>query len=164
MAARADALGFALADLTVASICAVKGDYERGAAPFARAFAVLGTKFSIAQLETIYRGTQMDGANHSAALQVLGTRPDDQYVPSLLLILGEPERSFVEFERSSTGLSDAYLNFLWYPNAWARKARQSPAFQGFAKRMGLVDYWKENRWPDLCSPKPENGPDAFSCR
>ena len=62
------------------------------------------------------------------------------------------------------GLSDAYLNFLWYPDAWSRKARQSPAFQGFAKRIGLVDYWKKNRWPDLCSPTPENGPDAFTCR
>jgi hypothetical protein len=41
---------------------------------------------------------------------------------------------------------------------------QSPAFQGFAKRIGLVDYWKKNRWPDLCSPTPENGPDTFTCR
>jgi hypothetical protein len=79
-------------------------------------------------------------------------------------MLGEPERSFAEYEQSATGLSDAYLNFLWQPDAWSRKARQSPAFQGFAKRIGLVDYWKQNRWPDLCSPMPEKGPDSFTCR
>ena len=164
MAQRADALGFALGDLTLASISAMKGDYERGAALFGRGFAALGTTFTTAQLETIYRGTQLDGANHTAALQVLATRPDDQYVPTLLLMLGEPERSFAEFERSSTGLSDAYLNFLWYPEAWGQKARQSPAFQTFAKRIGLVDYWKQNRWPDLCQPAPDKGPDAFTCQ
>jgi hypothetical protein len=115
-------------------------------------------------LETIYRGAYMGEAQHAAAMQVIAARPDDQYVSSMLLRLGEPARSFEDFEHSSTGLSDAYLNFLWYPDAWARKARQSPAFQGFAKRIGLVDYWKKNHWPDLCSPTPENGPDAFTCR
>ena len=82
----------------------------------------------------------------------------------MLLMLGEPEHSFAIFERDGVGLSDAYYNFLWEPEAWSRKARQHPAFQEFAKRMGLVDYWKHNRWPDLCSPTPENGPDAFTCR
>jgi hypothetical protein len=28
----------------------------------------------------------------------------------------------------------------------------------------LVDYWKQNRWPDLCQPTPERGPDAFTCQ
>ena len=65
-------------------------------------------------------------------------------------MLGEPERSFVESEQSATGLSDAYLNFLWQPDAWSRKARQSPAFR-LAQRLGLVDYWKKNRWPNLCA-------------
>lgn len=164
MARRTDALGFPLADLTFASLYQMSGDYERGAGPFGRSLGALGTKFTAAQLETIYRGIPMSGANHAPALQVLASRPNDQYVPGLLLFLGEPERSFAEFERSSTGLSDAYLDFLWYPNGWARKARQSAAFQGFAKRIGLVDYWKQNRWPDLCQPTPDKGPDAFTCK
>jgi hypothetical protein len=79
-------------------------------------------------------------------------------------MLGEPERSFGDYEQSATGLSDTYLNFLWQPDAWSRKARQSAEFQGFAKRIGLVDYWNQNRWPDLCSPTSENGPDSFTCR
>ena len=47
---------------------------------------------------------------------------------TLVLALDHGERG------SSTGLSDAYLNVLGQPDAWSRKARQSPAFQGFAKR------------------------------
>jgi tetratricopeptide (TPR) repeat protein len=163
-ARRAEALGLPLGGLTLSSISAQQGDYDRGGKEMARALATMGTTFTSAQLETIYRGAYMGEAERAAGLQVVAARPDDQYVSSMLLKLGEPARSFEDFERSSTGLSDAYLNFLWYPDAWARKARQSPAFQGFAKRIGLVDYWKQNRWPDLCSPAPEKGPDAFTCR
>jgi TolB-like protein/Flp pilus assembly protein TadD len=166
MAKRCEALGLPTGGLTLSYIAAAKGDYERGAPhyAYARAILALGTKFTPAQLETIYRGAYMGEAERAAALQVIATRPNDQYVSGMLLMLGETERSFAEFEHSATGLSDAYLNFLWYPDPWSRKARQSPAFQGFAKRIGLVDYWKKNRWPDQCSATPENGPDAFSCR
>lgn len=163
-ARRAVALGLPLGDLTLAHVSALQGDHDRGAEQMARALVAMGTTFTSAQLETIYRGAYMGEAQRDAAMQVIAARPDDQYVSSMLLRLGEPARSFDDFEHSSTGLSDAYLNFLWYPDAWARKARQSPAFQCFAKRIGLVDYWKRNRWPDLCSPTPENGPDAFTCR
>jgi len=163
-AKRAEALGLPLGGLTLSHISALHGDYDHGAEQMARALVAMGTTFTSTQLETIYRGAYMGEAQHAAAMQVIAARPDDQYVSSMLLRLGEPARSFEDFEHSSTGLSDAYLNFLWYPDAWARKARQSPAFQGFAKRIGLVDYWKKNHWPDLCSPTPENGPDAFTCR
>ncbi|PZR74621.1 MAG: hypothetical protein DLM73_07520 [Chthoniobacterales bacterium] len=163
-AERAQALGLPLGGLTLSQISALHGDYDRGAEQLARALATMGTTFTSAQLETIYRGAYMSEAERAAALQVIAERPDDQYVSSMLLRVGEPARSFEDFEHSSTGLSDAYLNFLWCPDAWSRKARQSPAFQGFAKRIGLVDYWKKNRWPDLCSPTPEHGSDAFTCR
>jgi len=162
MAQRAEALGLPLGGFTLAFISAMQGDYDRGAPQYARAMQALGTKFTSAELETIYRGASMVEAERAAGLRVIATRPDDQYVPVLHLLLGEPERSFAEFEHSSTSLP--YLNFLWYPDAWSRKARQSPAFQGFAKRIGLLDYWKKNRWPDLCSPTPEDGPDSFTCR
>ncbi len=163
-AKRTEALGLPLGGLTLSHISARQGDYDRGAEQMARALATMGTTFTSAQLGTIYRGAYMGEAQRAKALQVIAARPDDQYVSSMLLRLSEPARSFEDFEHSSTGLSDAYLNFLWHPDAWSRKARQSPAFQGFAKRIGLVDYWKQNRWPDLCQPAPEKGPDAFTCR
>ena len=164
LAMRANALGFLLGGGTLASIFATKGDFDQGAKEFARGFGAIGAKFSSTQLQTIYRGMYLGATEHAAALAVIATHKNEQYVPTFLLMLGDPERSFVEFEQSATGLSDAYLNFLWQPDAWSRKARQSPAFQGFAKRIGMVDYWKQNRWPDLCSPTPESGPDAFTCQ
>jgi len=72
--------------------------------------------------------------------------------------------SFVAFENGKSGLSDAYLNWLWQPEAFSQKARRDPAFEGFAKRIGMVDYWKQYGWPDLCKPAPEQGPDAFVCQ
>ena len=161
---RAIALGFSLGGGTLSSIFAMKGDFDQGAKEFARGFGAIGAKFSSTELQTIYRGMYLGASEHAAALKVIATHKNEQYVPTFLLMLGEPERSFAEYEQSATGLSDAYLNFLWLPDAWSRKARQSPAFQDFAKRIGLVDYWKQNRWPDLCSPTPEGGPDSFTCR
>jgi hypothetical protein len=164
LARRAIALGFTAGGNTLAFIAAADGYSKQGAIDFVRGYQALGAKLSAAELETIYRGMSQDGTTRAGALQVIAAHPDEQYRPTLLIPLGEPERSFAEFEASSTGLSDAYLNLLWQPSAWSRKARQSAAFQGFAKRIGMVDYWKQNRWPDQCSPTPENGPDAFTCR
>jgi tetratricopeptide (TPR) repeat protein len=119
--------------------------------------------FSQPDLETIFRGVVQGGAYRPAALKILESNPKDDWAPTLLLELGESSRSFDEFENGKTGLSDAYLNWLWQPEAWSKKARQDPAFQGFAKRMGMVDYWKKFGWPDLCKPAPAQGPDAFTC-
>lgn len=83
---------------------------------------------------------------------------------ALLLLLAEPEQSFARSKEGRSSLSGAYLNWLWQPHDYARKARQHPVFQSFAKRIGLVDYWKQNRWPDLCQPAPERGPDPFTCQ
>ena len=163
-AQRAEALGFPLGGLTLSGISAQHGDHDRGAKELARAYVAMGTTFTADELETLYRGEYLGPSERNAALEVIATRAGDQYAASLLLRLAEPARSFEEFEHSSTGLSDAYLNFLWYPDAWSRKARQSPAFQGFAKRIGLVDYWKKNRWPDLCRPTSEEGSDSFTCQ
>jgi TolB-like protein/tetratricopeptide (TPR) repeat protein len=164
LARRAIALGFRGAGSTLSFLAASKGDYERGASEFARGFLTLGAKFSSEDLETIYRGMYLGETAHAAALQVIAKHPDEQWVPTLLMMLGEPDRSFAQYERSSTGLSDGYLNFLWQPDTWSRKARQSQAFQGFAKRSGMVDYWKQNRWPDQSQPASDKGPDAFTCK
>jgi TolB-like protein len=164
LAKRAIALGFPGGYLTLAWIAAKNADYDQGAPNFARGLLGLGAKFSSDELQTIYRGIYLGETEHAAALNVIAARPNDQYVPTLLIILGESERAIAAFETSTTGLSDAYLDFFWQPEAWSRKARQSAAFQGFAKRTGMLDYWKKNGWPDLCSPTPEAGADAFTCQ
>jgi TolB-like protein/Flp pilus assembly protein TadD len=142
---------------------AAHGDMAASAREFANSTSQMGTKISRADLQTIYRGTY-DAGQRPVALKVLGGQLDDDWAPTMLLQLGEPARSFDLFEHGHSGLSDAYLNWLWQPEAWSRKARQNPAFQGFAQRIGMVAYWKQFGWPDVCKPAPDKGPDAFVCR
>ena len=47
---------------------------------------------------------------------------------------------------------------IWYPVM--KEVRQLPRFKEFVKEIGLVDYWKEYGWPDLCRPV---GDDDFVC-
>jgi TolB-like protein len=164
LAQRVDALGSPLAGMILYEVAAKQGDHERGAEEFARGFGAFRTGLSKEDLAAIYRGICTDEPARQTALAVLARHPSDEFSGTLLILLGEPEQSFTRFEQSGTGLSDGYLNWLWWPHDYARKVRQHPAFQGFAKRIGLVDYWKHNRWPDLCQPAPERGPDAFTCQ
>lgn len=153
-----------LAGMVLSSAAAKEGDHVRGAEEFSRGFGVFQTGFSKDEFVAIYRGIFGDETARKAALAVVARHPKDQMTGAFLLMLGEPEQSFANFEASSSGLSDGYLNWLWLREDYSRKARQHPAFQGFAKRIGLVDYWKKNRWPDLCQPTPERGSDAFTCQ
>jgi TolB-like protein len=164
LAKRVDVLGSPLAGMLLCEIAARDGDHDRGAEEFARGYGAFRTGFSKEDLFAMYRGIHQDETARKAALAVVARRPNDELAGALLLRLGEPEQSFARFEEGKTGLSDGYLNWLWWPHDYTRKARQHPAFQSFAKRIGLVDYWKQNRWPDLCQPAPERGPDAFTCQ
>src|SRR5438128_146898 len=164
LATRVDAWRGPLAGMILCQVAAKDGDHERGAEEFARGFGAFRTEFSKEDFATIYRGVYRDEAARKAALAVVARHPNDEMAGTMLLMLGEPEQSFALFERSSSGLSDGYLNWLWLPQDFARKARQHPAFQDFANRIGLVDYWKQNRWPDVCHPAPDRGPDAFTCQ
>ena len=143
---------------------AAHGDMAGSAREFADSTSQMGTKIPSADLQAIYRGTYGDVAQRQAALKALDAHLEDEWTPTMLLQLGEPARSFALYEHGRSGLSDAYLNWLWQPEAWSLKARRDPAFQGFAKRIGMVGYWKQYGWPDLCKPAPTTGPDAFICQ
>ena len=164
LANRTESLGSPLAGLLLCEFASRKGDHDRAAKEFSRGFSAFRTGFSKEDLGAIYRGVYGNETARKAALAVVARNPHDQYAGTLLLMLGEPEQSFASFERDGLGVSDAYLNFLWLPTGYSRKGRQHPAFQSFAKGIGLVDYWKQNRWPDLCQPAPERGPDSFTCQ
>lgn len=143
---------------------AADGDMQAAARQFAKSESQMGSKIPPTALEVIFRGSYGDAAQHQAALNIVKVYIHDDWAPTMLLQIGESARSLDLYEYGGSGLSDAYLNWLWQPEAWSRKARQDPAFQGFAKRIGLLAYWKANQWPDLCQPAPERGPDAFTCR
>ena len=164
LAQRVDTMGSPLAGAILFAIAARQGNHSRGAEEFARGFGAFRTGLSKEDLAAIYRGIYTDEPARQTALAVLARHPSDEFAGTFLILLGEPEQSLAWFERSGTGLSDGYLNWLWWPHAYARRVRQHSAFQSFAKRIGLVDYWKQNRWPDICQPAPERGPDAFTCK
>ena len=142
---------------------AAHGDVQASARDFANSTSEMGTKISRADLQEIYRGTYGDAAQRQAAWRIVATHADDNWAPTMLLQLGAPARSFDLYEHGHSGLSDAYLNWLWQPEPWSRKARRDPAFQGFAQRLGMLAYWKQYGWPDLCKPTPAPGTQAFVC-
>jgi hypothetical protein len=70
---------------------------------------------------------------------------------------GDPEFALNAMERA-VSLEATPLNFIWAPVL--QEVRQLPRFKEFIKEIGLVDYWKEFGWPDLCRPV---GDDDFVC-
>lgn len=40
---------------------------------------------------------------------------------------------------------------VWFPTA--ASVRRDPRFVEFVRAIGLVDFWRENGWPDLCRPE-----------
>jgi len=143
---------------------AAHGDMAGSARDFVASTSQMGTKIPVADLQAIYRGTYGDAAQHQTALKALDVHLGDDWAPTMLLQLGEPARSFDLFEHGHSGLSDGYFNWLWQPEPWSRKARTDPAFQGFAQRIGMMDYWKRYGWPDLCKPAASGGADTFVCQ
>jgi TolB-like protein len=143
---------------------AAHGDMPASARDFASSTSKMGTKISPADLQEIYRGTYGDAAQRRAALKIVAVHADDEWAPTMLLQLGAPARSFDLYEHGHSGLSDAYLNWLWQPEPWSRKARRDPAFQGFTQRIGMVAYWKHYGWPDLCRPAATRDAQAFVCQ
>ena len=141
---------------------AAHGDMAGSARDFASSTSKMGTKISPADLQAIYLGTYGNAAQRQTALKTLDAHLDDDWAPTMLLQLGEPARSFDLYEHGHSGLSDGYLNWLWQPEPWSRKARQSAPFQAFAQHIGMVAYWKRYGWPDLCKPAP--GPGGFTCQ
>ncbi|TAN01581.1 MAG: hypothetical protein EPN40_02435, partial [Rhodanobacteraceae bacterium] len=106
---------------------AARGDMAGSAREFANSTSWMGTKISLVDLQTIYRGTFGGAAQRQAALKTLAAHLDDDWAPTMLLQLGESARSFDLFEHGHSGLSDGYFNWLWQPESWSRKARQDPA-------------------------------------
>src|SRR5690348_1670322 len=135
---------------------AAHGDLAGSARQFADSTSKMGTRISPADLQVIYRGTYGNVAQRRAALKIIAAHTDDDWAPTMLLQLGEPTRSFDLYEHGHSGLSDAYLNWLWQPEPWSRKARQEPSFRGFARSIGMLAYWERYGWPDLCKPAHGN--------
>lgn len=66
--------------------------------------------------------------------------------------VGAQDRMLESAERGlQIGNTGSSLVAIWSP-LWA-PARQTPRFKTLMREVGLVDYWRENGWPDLCRPQ-----------
>lgn len=68
-----------------------------------------------------------------------------------LFDLDEPDPVFDAME-DMLDLGMGYFNFwrMWEPQL--KHLRNHPRFHAIAARSGLLDYWQEVAWPDLCHP------------
>ena len=69
----------------------------------------------------------------------------------------DPEFAIEAMEKG-VRVHGASMTFSWWPVM--KEVRQLPRFKEFVREIGLVDYWKEYGWPDLCRPV---GDDDFVC-
>jgi TolB-like protein/predicted Zn-dependent protease len=70
---------------------------------------------------------------------------------------GDHEFALEALEKG-TKISGGIIWVCWFPVF--QDVRQLPRFKEFMREIGLVDYWKEYSWPDLCRPV---GDDDFVC-
>jgi len=57
-----------------------------------------------------------------------------------------------------TGGQGNLFGYLWHPSY--APVRKTDRFKAFLRNAGIVDYWRQRHWPDLCRPK---GADDFVC-
>jgi adenylate cyclase len=79
------------------------------------------------------------------------------YVSLWAAYFGDSEFALDAFEKGMS-IHSGGLFVIWYPAM--RETRKTPRFKKFVREIGLVDYWKEYGWPDLCRPV---GDDDFVC-
>jgi adenylate cyclase len=75
----------------------------------------------------------------------------------LAAYFGDPEFAMDAMEKGMK-ISPRGLFKIWYPVM--KQVRQLPRFKKLMREIGLVEYWKQFGWPDLCHPV---GDDDFEC-
>ena len=78
------------------------------------------------------------------------------------LYVGMPERALQIYEdevhSGLVGGQGDTFSYLWHPSY--SPARQTERFTVLMHDAGMVNYWRQRGWPDLCSPK---GAEGFRC-
>jgi TolB-like protein/DNA-binding SARP family transcriptional activator len=75
------------------------------------------------------------------------------------LYLGAPDRALDIYEsRVNIGYTGALMNWLW--SGPFQSLRKTNRFKTLVRSAGMVDYWRERGWPDLCRPV---GANDFAC-
>ena len=79
------------------------------------------------------------------------------YITTAAAYFGDPEFALSAMEKS---ISLQAIGLVAYWTPLFHEARQLPRFKELMREIGLVDYWNEFGWPDLCRPI---GDDDFVC-
>jgi TolB-like protein len=61
----------------------------------------------------------------------------------------------------TAALKESRVNTYWIWMPLFERMRQLPAFKTLVRDLGLVDYWREYGWPEICQPTQG---DDFACR
>ena len=127
----------------------------------ARAYAASGRFADSADALLALRGEPQASLEAIEVAAELIRAPRVSESPAALLALGDlsfvyayvggEDRLLEGIERSfAIGAIGTQMTF-WSP-AWA-PARKTERFKAFVRDTGLVDYWRERGWPDLCLPQ-----------
>jgi hypothetical protein len=70
----------------------------------------------------------------------------------VFLYVGAPNRvlEFYEGNAEAGFLLGGIASPLWHPSY--APVRKTERFKVYARKAGLVDYWRARGWPDLCRP------------
>jgi len=68
------------------------------------------------------------------------------------------EKMALEAMRATIGEHGAQMVYIWLPQL--KEMRQLRDFKTYLREVGMVDYWKEYGWPDICHELSE---DDFEC-
>ncbi|MFC1702632.1 hypothetical protein ACFL1J_07875, partial [Pseudomonadota bacterium] len=98
-------------------------------------------------------------AELSQWLEALSDQTSNDWVMDCLAIAGQAERAS-ELAIKNMKNSWTYISIFWASNEYSKAMRQTKAFRLALVDIGLVDFYREHGWPDLCQPI---GEDDFQC-
>lgn len=104
-----------------------------------------------------------DPAAAIAELESMRTRlasltPAQQLNAAFFAAYFSREELAMDFLEAGLRANSASLYVIWLPVL--SEVRRAERFKAFLRERGVVDYWEEHGWPDVCAPSAE----TFSCR